>query len=152
VSDEPNTEEDEPNIEEIMARIYRERAEAKKRSVARLKARCAPLARIGIQYIVWTYDGSGDSGDIENQSIYDTNNNEVSEEAFFNLVAQLPENEQPLFTGERKMLDDVYELLPSGYENNDGGYGEVHLDVEIKKVRVEHNQRYTDANYSEEEF
>lgn len=143
---------DEPNIDEILARMHRERDEAQKRSADRLKALCDPLARIGIQYIVWTYDGSGDSGDIEDQSIYDTNNNEVSEEAFFNLVAQLPENEQPLFIGEHKMRDDVYELLPSGYENNDGGFGEVHLDVENKKIRVEHNQRYTETNYSEEEF
>lgn len=143
---------DERNIEEILARMHRESAEAQKRSADRLKALCDPLARIGIQYIVWCYDGSCDSGDIEDQSIYDTNNNKVSDEEFFNLVAQLPENEQPLFTGEHKMLNDVYELLPSGYENNDGGYGEVHLDVENKKVRVEHNQRYTETNYSEEEF
>jgi hypothetical protein len=38
------------------------------------------------------------------------------------------------------------------FENGDGGYGAVVIDVDQGKVRVEHNWRISSSEYTEAEF
>jgi hypothetical protein len=48
------------------------------------------------------------------------------------------------------LWDVVYDLHP-GFENNDGGDGEVEWDVSADKMQIEHRERFTDYNsYSHE--
>ena len=43
-------------------------------------------------------------------------------------------------------------LRPDGYENNDGGQGDVTLDVAAMRVDVDHEENYTETRSSHEEY
>lgn len=100
--------------------------------------RCAlheTLSSLGVAEIVAEYDAYGDSGNIESVSI--------SPEGF--------EMEESLNFRLRDFLwSVVYDLHP-GFENNDGGDGEIRWNVEENKIDVDHRERFTDYNsYSHE--
>ena len=53
----------------------------------------------------------------------------------------------------KEIIDEILcQFLPGGWEINDGSYGTVQIDVKKKTVSIEHNERYTEVNSSEEEI
>jgi hypothetical protein len=61
-----------------------------------------------------------------------------------------PETREKLDWG--KIEDAVWDLIPDGFENNDGGFGEVVLEVPTSNIQVRHSQRISDVDYDEENF
>jgi ribosomal protein L17 len=96
------------------------------------------LRQRNVMQVVLDYDGYGDSTSECTVTMHSADGSVVSKANF------------PF--GDNELIDLLFEFVPPGYENNDGGYGQVILDVATEKVRNEHSQRYTESHYSEEEF
>ncbi len=111
------------------------------------------LAAAGITTVIVTFDGSGDSGQIDNIEVQGH-------------VADLPPTEVELafaswgssdIRREALSLYDaiealVYELLRQtheGWENNEGAYGEFTFDVVKRSVVLDYNERIETSEYTQ---
>lgn len=107
------------------------------------------LAAAGIVTVVVTFDGYGDSGQIESVDARDSHGD-----------VALPENLVEIATapwdgsGALRQLVPVAEAIETlayrfleqthcGWENNDGAYGEFTFDVAAQTITLDHNSRYT---------
>jgi hypothetical protein len=98
---------------------------------ASILAECERLAEAGITFVAVHFDGSGDEGVNEDIKCYATEDyayeeSEVQESNFSHLQEQFES------------------LVPYGYENDCGGFGDVILNVKIRKITVERNDRFED--------
>lgn len=115
------------------------------------------LPGLVVNKIEITYDGSGDSGcidgvrllngDVELQlpdgvdpevKLYTFHSSWVEGEGF---VPRAREKKLPLKEAIEQFAYDWIALDHSGWENNEGAYGTVTIDVELKKATHEHNMR-----------
>lgn len=116
------------------------------------------LATAGITEVSVTFDGYGDSGQIE--SIDAKSGDEI---------ADLPDGQIEIATvGWRETepsfapmtLQDAIEHLAyeclgdthCGWENNDGAYGDFIFDVETRTITLDYTERYTATENFEHEF
>lgn len=112
----------------------------------------------GVAYVVAYYNGEGDSGQIEEICFFgpDTDQDTV-------YAARSQGDIDGPTMGEVSLTDptddnaktvhlDAFfdQFTPDGYEDNDGGFGAVILDVEAAKIRVNSASRFTD--YSTEDY
>lgn len=99
------------------------------------KVRNELLAK-GVVTVICEYSGYGDSGGVENVLWHDENNQPVPRseisDAVHDAVCRYAES-----------------LLPMGFENNDGGQGEVILDLKARNYTVNHQENYTETRDSE---
>lgn len=129
------------------ARRQREKAD----SAQRLKDACPALATLGITNIVWSYDGYGDSGDIQNVEIKGSGNEPKSIEDLKAAFKGFDPDTQAKLEWS-KLENAVWQLMPDGFENNSGGYGEVDVDAVNSRVQVRHNQRIEEVEYEEDNY
>lgn len=125
----------EKDVDDIIAQIVKAREKRERDAKAEIGKLAEELFTIGVKNVYVTYDGSGDSGDVDFVS-YEKLNDKIN----------VPPNL------EEKLKDTIWAILPRGFENNDGGYGEVYINTVTKKVKLEHHQRYTEITDSEDEF
>ena len=88
----------------------------------------------GVSKIYVPYNGSGDSGSVENPEFYPKSD--------FSLNEQLTDF----------LCDTTYSLLEKyhcGWEINDGSFGNLVIDCNTGQVTLEHNDYYTESNYTE---
>ena len=116
----------------------------------------AALAEAGIQRVTIDYDGSGDSGQIENIEAWDSNDQSMPFplEAKIQLVSDSPDHpfaEQNLEAAVETLAWDYLDIH-CGWENNDGAFGTFVFDVPNRTVTLEHNERYTEVNTTSHEF
>ncbi len=129
-----------PSVQELLAGYFQAeeaRLEAAKR---KLKQEIIPrLKQWGVAKVKCEYSGYGDSGAIDHIAYLDAHDQPVN----MDLVrsASDPEIENVL-----------YEFLPAGFEINDGGQGDVTIDVAAGTVTLEHQENYTETNDSTREF
>lgn len=134
-------------------------------SVEAIKQFCKLLSAYNVIRVEATYDGSGDSGDLDviNVVTHPT-------PAQIDNSLQMTSNAAAITTAEKRIgwrvwmsdtvnkpdalitknmcdefLDELFDLLPGGWEINDGSYGEIIVDVAEETVSVEHNERYTEV-------
>lgn len=112
------------------------------------------LALTGITHVVVSFDGCGDSGQIESVNARSGEEKMKLPEAQIEMLRILwgqaePEREQvTIATAIETLTYDVLELVHSGWENNDGAYGEINFDVEAHTITLDYNERYTSSeNY-----
>ena len=135
-----------------------------KTAVETLKDTCKLLKTMGVTQVTCTYDGSGDSGDMNDLTFISGNpklpigehKSQTMQNFLLQHVTNVEQNKQ-IFT--QKMADAfenaLWKLVTDsfeGWENNDGAYGEIAITVENGKITLEHNQRYTEVNTYEREF
>jgi len=102
---------------------------------AAILAACDRLAEAGITFVAVHFDGSGDEGVNEDIKCYATEDYAYEESEV--LEANLSH------------LQEHFEaLVPYGYENDCGGFGDVILNVKNRKITVEHNDRFEDYTTS----
>jgi len=94
-------------------------------------AQCDGLAAAGITFVAAHFDGSGDDGVTEDIKCYDSDVYAYEE---YEYVAHDASHLQEHFEA----------LVPYGYENDAGGFGDVVLDVRKRKIIVERNDRFED--------
>lgn len=92
------------------------------------------LKRLGVASIHLSYDGCGDSGVIE----------EVKAFGVDETLLEIPEKL------EKALIAAGEILLPSGWENNDGAFGDLVLDVAQGRLVRQHNWRVQASEYEEE--
>ena len=102
---------------------------------AAILADCERLAEAGITFVAVHFDGSGDEGVSEDIKCYATEDyayeeSEVQGATFSNLQ------------------EHFETLVPYGYEDGCGGFGDVILNVKTRKITVERNDRFEDYTTS----
>ena len=123
---------------------------AKKKKVPRLeetapvkaiRAFCKELHTKGWKTAHITYQGSGDSCDDFNFSL----ENEETTVALNDVKpADLPAHFET-----KKFEEALWELLPDGFENNDGGDGSIKIDIGTGEICVTHNEYHLESTKSE---
>jgi hypothetical protein len=100
-------------------------------------AECDKLAKAGVTFVAVHFDGYGDDGATEDVKCFDSEYYAYAE--------------QESLADDASHLQEHFEaLVPFGYENDCGGFGDVVLDVAARRLTVERNDRfedYTTATY-----
>ena len=104
-----------------------EHAQAK----AAILAECENLASAGVTFVAVHFDGCGDSGVTEEVRCFD------SEYYAY-------EEHEPVAHDAAYLQEHFETLVPMGYENDCGGFGDVLLDVAARRITVERNDRFED--------
>ena len=102
---------------------------------AAILAECDRLTEAGITFVAVHFDGSGDEGVNEDIKCYATEDYAYEES----------EIQEANFS----CLQEHFEtLVPYGYENGCGGFGDVILNVKTRKITVERSDRFEDYTTS----
>jgi len=96
-----------------------------------LLTECDKLAAVGITFAAVHFDGYGDDGTTEEVKCY-------SSESY------AWEEHEPVKYDASHLQEHFEALVPFGYENDCGGFGDVVLDVAARKITVERNDRFED--------
>jgi hypothetical protein len=102
---------------------------------AAILAECDRLTEAEITFVAVHFDGSGDEGVNEDIKCYAT-----EDYAYEESEAQA--------TNFSHLQEHFDALVPYGYENNCGGFGDVILNVKTRKITVERNDRFEDYTTS----
>lgn len=94
------------------------------------------LAHRQVVRVELIYDGYGDSGAIEEILALDASGQPV----------ELPQALRQQLTAAAE------EILPAGWENNEGAFGQLVLDIPARKLTRQHNWRVESTDYDEEVF
>ena len=98
---------------------------------AAILAECDKLAAAGVTFVAAHFDGSGDEGATEDVRCYDCE-------------VYAHDESEPVEHDASHMQDHFDAFVPYGYQDGCGGFGDVVLDVNARKIRVERNDRFED--------
>jgi hypothetical protein len=84
------------------------------------------------------YNGEGDSGDIEYVAYIDINDDDIPHALSHD--------------DEERLKNAIWPFVPSGFENNEGGFGHIYIDLKNNSVLCEHSERIIETNDSAKEF
>jgi hypothetical protein len=98
---------------------------------AAILAECDKLAKAGVTFVAVHFDGSGDDGATEEVKCFDSEYYAYGEH-------------EPIRYNAAQLQEHFEALVPFGYENDCGGFGDVVLDVNARKISVERNDRFED--------
>lgn len=119
------------DMNELMAFIAKQREEQAARNAKTREGLVALLTAQGVTQIEATYDAYGDSGNVENIDL--TPDSVTLDETTDSNLRDL-------------LWSVVYDLHP-GFENNDGGDGEITWDLVEDTMSIDHRERFTDYNH-----
>lgn len=113
------------------------------------------LALAGVTRIVVSFDGYGDSGQIENVEVQAGDDPVTMPVAAIELAEAVWDQAEPkrssvsIAEAVESLAYDVLEKTHCGWENNDGAYGDIVFDVEEETITLDYNERYTASeNYT----
>jgi hypothetical protein len=117
----------------------------------------AALAEAGIHKVSVEFDGSGDSGQIEDILAWNAAGDTVPlpSDRKVQLASPMPGNPPVEMTFQDAIETLAYDYLEEthcGWENNDGAFGTFVFDVPDRTITLEHNERYTEVSTSTHEF
>lgn len=119
---------------------YREkRKKEKEEAQSYLKPICKQLAKQGIKEIHVEYEGSGDSGCIADSGIIFINDDNKKID-----ISNSTQLASPIETF-------CYNILPSGWEINEGSFGTIIIDTKNCKWKLSHNVYEMTSNLEESE-
>ncbi len=102
---------------------------------AAILVECDRLTQAGITFVAVHFDGSGDEG--------------VSEDIKCYATEDYAYEESEVQEANVSYLQEHFEtLVPYGYEDGCGGFGDVILNVKTRKITVERNDRFEDYTTS----
>ena len=117
------------------------------------------LRLAGIAQVLVSFDGSGDSGQIESIDARNDADHHVSLPAAQIIFAGIDwQTRTPIehrLTLEAAVEELVYDLLSDthgGWENNDGAYGEFCIDARARTIHLEFNERFTSSELYTHDF
>ena len=102
---------------------------------AALLAECQKLGTAGIRFVAVHFDGYGDEGTTEDVKCYAGDGYAWG-------------GHEPIDYDVSPLQEHFEALVPFGYENDCGGFGDVVLDVTARKLTVERNDRFEDYTTS----
>ena len=121
-----------------LAQYYEERLANVRKNlpVAAEQLKVAGVARVDI-----SYDGCGDSGQIEDVRYFDAQHKWIKSPPPFTIT------EDAL----RELFYDLLETRHAGWENNDGAFGEFEWDLVADTLKHSHSERYIECETTEHE-
>lgn len=99
---------------------------------------CSELESHGVARSEIAYDGCGDSGAVEGVMLFDRQGKEVSLQTIASKRRRRG-NQEPTVTD--RLEDLAEQILPGGWEINEGSYGTIILNVMTRRVHVGHAWR-----------
>lgn len=108
-----------------------------------------------------TYRGGGDEGTDDGVTAFDANNAAVDLSDTVSLFCEryyrddqdwktkIEQKDQPLDEALTDYAMEAVNQHRGGWEDGEGGYGEVVFDCETNTVRIEHNDYYIESEYTE---
>lgn len=143
--------------------LWQARAEAHGRLAAEARilnkdAVLAALAAAGLAIVTVTFDGYGDSGQIEAIHAQAGGTEAPLPDGVAEIATPLWDGSalerRPLPLGEavEALTYDLLTATHDGWEDGDGAFGVLVLDVAGRTVRLEYNERYTASDYHEHDF
>ena len=121
-----------------------------------------------VKSITVSFDGGGDSGQVDNITIKPSSKKTLLIEPVvgFKCLRHVEykngertpvyhDDNDPEMNIEFVLNAICYDLLErshSGWEINDGSFGDFIFDVKTKSIKLMHNERYTDVRYTESKF
>ena len=160
-----------PKMVDIMAQIKADQIKKADKVKYHSNLLFDTLAQTKVSSIEVSFEGCGDSGQIEAVDYTDANGKGI-DEAYLNKTIvkgsektsyhKWDEKKKMLVKTEpregnvREIVEEVcYDKLGAshgGWEINEGSYGTFYFDVSTRKVRLEYNQRIEEVRTSEESF
>ena len=117
------------------------------------------LRLVGIAHALVSFDGSGDSGQIESIDARNDLDASVTLPAaqiiFAGIDWQSGASTERRLTLEGAVEELVYDLLSdthSGWQDNDGAYGEFCIDARARTIHLEFNERFTSSELYTHDF
>jgi hypothetical protein len=102
---------------------------------AAILAQIDQLAAAGVIFVAVHFDGYGDDGTTEQVKCYDSDWYASGER-------------EPVKYDASHLQEHFEALVPFGYENDCGGFGDVVLNIRARKLTVERNDRFEDYTTS----
>lgn len=160
-----------PKMKDIMAQIKADQLKKADRVKYHANLLFDTLVQTKVSSIEVTFDGCGDSGQVESVNYTDANGKGI-DEAYLNKTIvkgsaktsyhQWDEKTKKLVLTEaregnvREIVEEIcYDKLGAshgGWEINEGSYGTFHFDVSTRKVSLQYNERIEEVRTSEESF
>ena len=116
------------------------------------------LAAAGITLIVVTFDGYGDSGQIENieakagEEVAALPSGEVEIVSAVWGEAELDRTTMTVRDAIERLAYDFLQETHDGWENSDGAYGDFTFDVAERTITLDYNERHMESDYSQHVF
>ena len=116
------------------------------------------LSAAGITHVTVTFDGAGDSGQIESIGAWSGEiavDFPATEIEYAALTWDDPEVEMRQLSLEDVVEQLAYDFLSDthgGWENNDGAYGEFCFDAAARCIHLEFNERFTSSELYTHDF
>ena len=127
-----------------------------KRTLAHCKAAILPLlATAGIARVTIEYNGEGDEGQIHDIQAFDAQSRPIDlpavdcEQHLLQYGGSVDVSVVALVDALENFADTALEALHDGWENGDGAFGEVEIDVALGTATLTHNSRYISTDTSE---
>lgn len=103
----------------------------------------------GVTKIVVTFDGYGDSGQIEDVQAQAGDGDVTMPGSVIEIMAAVWGQTEPerstvsIAAAVESLAYDVLERTHCGWENNDGAYGDIVFDIAAHTITLDYNERYT---------
>jgi hypothetical protein len=113
------------------------------------------LAAAGLTVVVVTFDGYGDSGQIENieakagDEVAAMPSGEVEITSAVWGEAELDRTTMTVRDAIERLAYDFLEETHDGWENSDGAYGDFTFDVADRTITLDYNERHMESDYSQ---
>ena len=129
-----------PTLQAFFAAHHKAEQAHTETALATLKHELIPrLMKWGVAKVQAEYSGYGDSGCINHIAYLDAQNQPINMDLV--RAASDPQIESVL-----------YEFLPDGFEIDEGGQGDVCIDVATGTVTLEHQENYTETKSTSEQW
>lgn len=116
------------------------------------------LAAAGVTHVIVSFDGYGDSGQIENIFVRADGKDVPLPDAtmeFSQINWNEPTADHATVTIDAAVENLAYEVLDQthcGWENGDGAYGDITFDVARRSITLDHHERYTATLFYSDSF
>jgi hypothetical protein len=160
-----------PKMDDIMAQIKADQLKKADRVKYHANLLFDTLAQTKVSSIEVSFEGCGDSGQIESVDYTDSKGKGIDEAYLNDTIVkgsvktsyhQWDEKKKQMVLTEaregniREIIEEIcYDKLGAshgGWELNEGSYGTFYFDVSTRKVRLEYNERIEEVRTSEESF
>ena len=107
------------------------------------------LAAAGITEIVVTFDGFGDSGQVEDTEVKNGDNYVDLPATTIEIAEAIWGEPEPrrssidIAAAVENLVYDVLGMTHAGWQDGAGAYGEVTFEVAVRTITLDHNTRYT---------
>jgi len=152
------------DIEASLSRFLTEQAEHNRRAddlrPANKAALFGALTKVGITFVTVTFDGYGDSGQVEDITAQRGDDMVPLPSDKVTICICAPAWGDPGFAARTMTVEQAIEQLAydflseshGGWENNDGAYGEFIFDVAKQTITLDYTERYTATEFYSHDF